>query len=353
MDSRIKKLYPELKKNNMHGLLVSSQANIAYLSGYPSQESYLLVSPAGNIFFTDSRYTTHARVKLGRSIRVKTTDGTTLETIGNTCRQLGIRKLGIEEKHLSCAEFKKMRRAFPAGIKLAPFGSNIEEMRQLKSPDEIAKIKKAAAITIAALEAIRKFIRPGIREIEVAAELERGIRLAGAHSSAFNIIVASGANSCYPHHITSHKKLKNNEPVLIDMGVDYFGYKSDLTRVVFLGKITSLMRRVYDAVLEANRLSIGRIKAGVSIKEIDSCARRHIASCGFAKYFKHSLGHGLGLEIHEAPRISPHQKGRLKSGMVFTVEPAIYLPGSFGIRLEDMVLVKNNSSEVLSGSLNK
>jgi len=353
MNFRIRKLYLELQKCRLQGLLVSSQANITYLSGYPGRDSYLLASPAGNILFTDSRYILHARSKLGRAVRAQRADGDMLEAVGRACAKLRIRRLGIEERHLSCAEFRRMRHTFPSGTKFSSFGKAIEEMRQIKTPGEIAKIRKANSITIAALKSVRKFIKPGMRETEVAAHLEHAIRLGGAHTSAFNLIIASGPNSCHPHHITSHRKLKNNEPVLIDIGVDYFGYKSDLTRVFFLGKITSLMRRVYDAVCEANRLSIARVAAGVPIKDIDACARRHLARLGLAKYFKHSLGHGVGLEIHEAPRISPAEKGRLKSGMVFTVEPAVYLPGKFGIRIEDMVLVKNSACEVLSGSFNK
>ena len=165
--------------------------------------------------------------------------------------------------------------------------------------------------------------------------------------------MASGPNSAYPHHITSERKLKENEPVLVDLGVDYGGYKSDLTRVFFLGKIDTLTRKVYAIVRQAQEQALQGIEPGKTCSEIDNLARGFIENKGFGGYFGHGLGHGVGLEIHEEPHLGKKQDLRLEPGMVFTVEPAVYLPGKFGIRLEDMVLVTKKGSEVLSGSLNK
>ena len=204
-----------------------------------------------------------------------------------------------------------------------------------------------------ALRYIREFLSCGRSELEIAAELERFIRYHGAQSASFDIIVASGINSSYPHHLTSPKKLKSGESLVIDMGVNYRGYKSDLTRVFFLGKITLLVRRIYDIVRNAQQKAIARIKPGSSIREVDEAARSYIAQKGYGRYFGHNLGHGIGLEVHEAPKISSRQEGRLKEGMVFTIEPGIYLPGKFGIRIEDLVLVTKKGCEVLSGSLDK
>jgi Xaa-Pro aminopeptidase len=204
-----------------------------------------------------------------------------------------------------------------------------------------------------ALEFIKDFISVGRTEIEIAAELERFIRYNGASRSAFDIIVASGQNSSFPHHLTSQKKIKNNEPVLIDIGVDYLGYKSDLTRVFFLGKINSCLKRIYDIVVEAQNRAIKKIKPGVNISSIDAAARQYIAHQGFGSYFGHNLGHGVGIEVHEKPYISDKENGVLVPGMVLTVEPAIYLPNRFGIRVEDEILVTQKRCEVLSGALNK
>ena len=204
-----------------------------------------------------------------------------------------------------------------------------------------------------ALKHIQQFIVPGAREIEIVAELERFIRYQGARASAFDIIVASGPNSSQPHHLSGVRKLKNNEPVLIDLGVDYQGYKSDLTRVLFLGKINILVRKVYDIVLKAQELAIKRIRPGAEMAEIDRVARDYIASQGYGAYFTHNLGHGFGLEVHEAPHLSGKEASAIKPKMTFTVEPGIYLPGKFGIRIEDMVLITTTGCEVISGAVHK
>jgi Xaa-Pro aminopeptidase len=238
-------------------------------------------------------------------------------------------------------------------IKLVPTHGLVEEPRQIKAAEELKKIKKATQITIKALKFIKNIILPGKKEIEIAAELEHFIRYNGGGGSAFDIIVASGPNSSFPHHITSQRRIKNNELVLVDLGVEYQGYKSDLTRVFFLGKINLLIRRIYDIVRSAKDKAIKEIRPGVPIRKIDASARQYITKMGYGSFFSHSLGHGIGLEVHEAPSISAKEKSQLKAGMVFTVEPAIYLPNKFGIRLEDMVLVTEEGGKIISGAFNK
>src|SRR3989338_8488230 len=213
---------------------------------------------------------------------------------------------------------------------LIPAYGPVEELRQIKTAEELEKIKKAIQITIKAFKFIKDFISPGKKEIEVAGELERFIRYSGARSSAFDIIVASGPNSSFPHHLTSQRKLKNNEHVLVDLGVEYLGYKSDLTRVFFLGKISSTVSKIYDTVRKAQDKAIKNIKPAVQINKIDTAARQYITQKGYGGFFGHNLGHGIGLEVHEEPRISGREDNRLKAGMVFTIEPAIYLPNKFG-----------------------
>ena len=349
---KIKKILLQMKKEKLDALLVSASANISYLTGYPSRDSLLLVTPRKQIFITDSRYTREATKKL-KGCTVTETSGPAWKKIGELCAGLKISCLGFEERYLSYAEYKRIRKELSKDAGFCPTSGMVEELRQVKSGGEIEKIRKALAITVAAFRFAKKLLKPGMREIEVAAELERFIRFHGARAASFDIIVASGPNSSFPHHLTSERKLKANEPVLIDLGVDYQGYKSDLTRVFFLGTINSLTARIYRIVLEAKRRAIAGIKPGATAEAVDNLARGYIQEKGFGRFFGHSTGHGVGLEVHEAPHIAQKQTAGLQPGMVFTVEPAIYLPHRFGIRLEDMVLVTGKGSEVLSGSLHQ
>lgn len=353
MDSRIKSILAKLEKANLDGLIVSSPFNISYLTNFTSRDSYLLISKKENIYIADSRYTETARKNLNKIFSLKKIDGSVFKIIADACQKLGIKEVGFEERHLAFGEYRKIREELNRQIDLIPTHSLVEESRQIKSLKELEKIKKAIHITIDALKFIKNFILPGKKEIEVAAELEHFIRYNGACASAFDIIVASGPNSSFPHHITSHRKIKNNEPVLVDIGVDYFGYKSDLTRVFFLGRMTPILRKIYNIVLRSQDKAIRNIKPAVNINKIDAAARQYIARKGYGRFFCHNLGHGVGLEVHEEPHISLRENSKLKPGMVFTIEPGIYLPDKFGIRIEDMVLVTKKGVKLLSGDLNK
>jgi Xaa-Pro aminopeptidase len=346
MNLRIKNIYAKLEKENLDGLILSSAPNISYLTCYKSRDSYLLLSKKKSIYFTDSRYIEEAKKNLN-GYTLKKINGSVFKLIVDACHNLGLKRVGFEERHLAFAEYKKIREELNKSIDLIPTHSLVEELRQIKSREELAKIKKASQIAIKALRFIQGFISPGKKEIEVAGELERFIRYNGASNSAFDIIVASGPNSSFPHHITSQRKIRNNEPVLVDIGVEYLGYKSDLTRVFFLGKIKSLVKKIYDIVLMAQGAAIKEIKPNVFINKIDAAARQYIKEKGFGGLFCHNLGHGIGLEIHEEPHISPKTTDKLKAGMVFTVEPAVYLPGKFGVRIEDMVLVTKEGVKIL------
>jgi Xaa-Pro aminopeptidase len=354
MKPRIKNFLSRLKQENLDGFIISLPENISYLAEFNCCDAYLLVSPKETFYFTDSRHTEAARLKLKTTkITLKKINGSVFELISDTCRQMGLKRVGFEERHLPYAEYKKIKENLKTKVYLVPTHNLIENLRQIKEPGELEKIKEALKITGSAFDFIGRFIKPGIKELEVAAELERFIRYNGASQAAFDIIVASGPNSAYPHHAPGQRKIQKGEPLLIDVGVDYMGYKSDLTRVFFLDKINSLTRRIYDIVLKAQSKAINGIKPGIEIARIDALARNYIERCGFAKYFGHSLGHGIGLETHEAPSISAKNEGLLVPGMVFTVEPAIYLTNKFGIRIEDMVLVTKKGCEVLSGAINK
>ena len=266
---------------------------------------------------------------------------------------MGLNRVGFEERYLPFAEFSRIQQFSKDKFSLVPTHSLIEDLREVKDASEIAKIRKAVEITQATVRHMRKFLAVGLKEVEVVGEIERFIRFSGARACAFDIIVASGPNSSKPHHLSGSRRIRDNEPVLIDMGVEYQGYKSDLTRVFFLGKIKVLVHKVYAVVLKAQEKAIKMIRPGVMMAEIDKAAREYIAKQGFAGKFEHNLGHGFGLEVHEGPHVSGNEASLAKPGMVFTIEPGIYLQGEFGIRIEDMILVTRQGCEVLSGAINK
>jgi Xaa-Pro aminopeptidase len=352
-DSRLKKAWASIRSQGLDGLLVSVASNISYLTRYTSRDSYLLLSPKENIYFTDSRYTQEATLSLKSKASVKQVNGSLFKSIALSCKELGLSRVGFEERHLAFAEYQKIRSLLDAKIKLEGIFNIIENLRQVKEPDEIKKIREALRITGKAYEFIQPHLVPGVKEIEVVAELERFIRYEGAKGTAFDIIVGSGPNSSFPHHISSQRQLKEHEPVLIDMGVDVEGYKCDLTRVFFLGKIKGLVQKIYDVVKRAQEKAIVKARPGARIAELDQAARGYIARQGYGDFFGHNLGHGVGMDVHEAPHISAKEEQSLEQGMVFTIEPGVYLPGRFGIRVEDMVLVTKDKCEVLSGFVNK
>ncbi|MBI4708554.1 MAG: aminopeptidase P family protein [Candidatus Omnitrophica bacterium] len=350
--SRLQNTLLQLKTKGLDSLIVSSDSDITYLTNYPSRDSLLLLSEKLRIFLTDGRYFDEAKSRIDKKIRIEKNNGPLLEAAANICNKSGLKRIGFDEHAFNFAQYNKLHSLLVKNAKLLPAHGLIADLRQLKDEYEIKKIRKAIQITKETLRFIQKFIKPGIKEIEIAGEIERFIRYKGANSPAFDIIVASGTNSCYPHHISSQRKLRPDEPVLIDLGVDYEGYKSDLTRVFFLGKINTLVRDVYKLILKAQEHAFGLIKPGINSKQIDSAARLIIKEAGYGDKFSHSLGHGVGLDIHENPRISPKSNTIMQPGMVFTIEPAVYLPNKFGIRIEDMVLVTEKGGEVLSGAIN-
>lgn len=353
MDSQIKTILSRLKKEKLDGFIVFSPANISYLCGFSSRDAYLLVSKKQRIYFTDARYLEEVKKYLNRKFILSNIGDSFVRTLAGSVGELGLKRLGFEARHITYDSYRRLKKTLGKRVDLVPTNCFVEELRQKKAKEELVKIRRATQIAVGALKYAKRLLKPGVKEIEVAAELERFIRYRGAGSAAFEIIVASGSNSSFPHHRTGQRKMRNNEPVLIDLGVDYLGYKSDLTRIFFLGKINFSVRRIYDIVVSAQSQAFKTIKPGVRIEQVDASARRYISEKGFGKRFTHNLGHGVGLEVHEGPRISPKAKTKLEKGMVFTLEPAIYLPNKFGIRIEDMVLVTKDGAQLISGILDK
>ena len=350
--TQMHKLHKTLKERKLDGLLLSHQPNITYITGHPSRDSYLLVTPKDSFFITDFRYIEEAKANLSQDFFIQKINGSVFSLIAKLANKAGLRRLGFESRHMPYAEYAKIKEELHYKVDFIPIPKLVEELRQIKTPQEVEKIKKAIEINIQAFNYAKTILKAGMKELEVAAHLEHFMLSKGARPS-FDIIVASGPNSVFPHHITSSRKIREDEPVIIDMGVDLKSYKSDLTRTFFLGKITQVYRRGYDIIDMAQKCAIKKIKPGVATSQIDAAARQYLTRKGLGSFFGHSLGHGVGLEVHEEPSVSSKNSQKLLPGMVFTVEPAFYLPKKFGIRTEDMVLVTRKGVEILSYDLDK
>ncbi|MFH1622438.1 MAG: Xaa-Pro peptidase family protein [Candidatus Omnitrophota bacterium] len=351
MTSRLSRLRTILKHKGIDAIILTHPANVSYLTQLQTLDSCLFIHKNKCLLITDSRYATEYRNCLNnKEIEILDTGKSLAKTLKEITKKIKISNLGFEQEHTSFYLYQKLKSVFKK--KLIPCSKIVEKMRVIKVADEFKLIKQAVNITLDTFKYIKEILRPGLKEIELAAEIERFIRLRGAMNSSFDIIVASGPNSSLPHAQKTDRKIRNNEPVLIDMGVEYKGYKSDLTRVFFLGKMDTLFKKAYSIVQTAQQKARKLIKPGSTIDHIDRSARDFIANNGFEGCFKHSLGHGIGLETHELPNISQKNKKKLKAGMVFTLEPAIYLDNKFGIRIEDMILVTPSGIEVLSDSRN-
>jgi Xaa-Pro aminopeptidase len=351
MNTRLKKLVEDFPRHkNIDALLIVNDSNIRYLTQFPASESWLLVTNSKVFYITDSRYILEARQGL-KGITVKQYSRMPCITLCELCKKYKIKRLGFDERHTSFALWKKIKEFCPRNTKIIAATGLVESIREIKDEGEIAQIKSCLKLHFKAIDFMKKVVKPGLTERQVALKLERFVKSHGAEFS-FSPIIASGPNSCYPHARATDRVIRNNEGVLMDFGIDLNGYKSDLTRNFFLGRIAPRVRQVFDALTLAQREAISLIKPGVSCSQVDAQARKVLRKFGLAKYFGHSLGHGVGLDIHEAPRLSSQSTSILEAGMIVTVEPGVYIPNEFGIRVEDMVLVTKEGGEVLSGYYN-
>ena len=256
--------------------------------------------------------------------------------------------MGFESEHLSFAGCRSLVKGMPSGIRLSPVSSLVESIRIIKDSDELALMRQAAILGAGLFDRALEVIRPGVKEIEVAAEMEHAASNAGAEGMSFSTIIASGQRSALPHGRASNQAIPAQGFVVCDFGVILTGYCSDRTRTVSVGHPSEEARSAYDAVREAQQAALDVVRTGRKLSEVDGAARKVLQKNKLAKYFTHSTGHGVGLEIHEAPRVTAGQEDELKPGMVITIEPGIYLPGKWGIRIEDMVVVTDTGGEVLA-----
>lgn len=350
MTPRIKQLIAEFPRHkNIDAFLITNDTNIRYLTHFPASESWLLVTKSRSFYITDFRYVQEAKEGL-KGVVVKRYIKTPSNLLFDLCKALKVKRLGFDEKHTTVAMLKCLKTVCPRRIKLLPTTGIVEALREIKDQAELNQIKECLKVHQKALKFLAKVVRPGVSEAKVLDKLEGFAKL---HRVGFSFppIIASGPNSAYPHAKVSDRIIRNNEPVLIDIGIDIKGYKSDLTRNFFLGRIPPRYAKVFEALKLAQAQAIAMIKPGVSVCEVDTKARNVLRKFGLAKYFGHSLGHGVGLDIHENPRLSCKCQAFLEPGMIVTVEPGVYIPHQFGIRIEDMVLVTDKGCEVLSGNI--
>jgi Xaa-Pro aminopeptidase len=349
--ARQAKLREHLATTRFDGLLISHLPNIRYLCGFPGSAGLLLVEESGSVFFTDVRYDTQAHEEV-KAAKVVIARKAVLPALGEFLAARRKRAqgwtIGIEAEHFTIAEKKRLTKVRPSGVTLKDAPAVVERARMVKDGDELDLIRAAVALGAKIFERALQVLRPGVKEVEVAAEMELAARRDGAEAMSFPTIIASGARSALPHGRASGQAIAKGGFVVCDFGVILSGYCSDQTRTVWVGAVSDDARRAYEAVKEAQQAAIDVVRPGITVGDVDAEARKVLRKAGLGRYFTHSTGHGVGLEIHEIPRVADGQKEILQPGMVITIEPGVYFPGKWGVRIEDMVAVAAGGCEVLT-----
>lgn len=347
MKNRIEKLKEKIAGENLDMLLVSLPANVRYLCGYTGSNGLLLVTRDESIFLTDFRYMEQVKKEVkGPKVKIAKRELISFLTEIDLFKSKRL-KAGFEARHLTFNQYEKLRSLLPGAL-WVPTEDIVEWMRAIKEPQEIKNIKTAAKIGARVFQDILPLVRPGVRELDISAEIEYRSRKNGGSGSAFEPIVASGIRSAMPHARASTKRLKRGEFITFDFGTSYEGYVCDITRTVILGKATSRQKKIYNLVLKAQIRAIKKARSGMKGTELDRIARQVIGRAGYKDYFGHGLGHGIGLVVHEYPGVGSRSLEVLKPGMVLTIEPGIYLPGWGGVRIEDDVVITQNGCKVLT-----
>jgi Xaa-Pro aminopeptidase len=347
---RLRKLRTYIAEKGLDALLLSQPENIRYLSGFTGSSGWLLISEQKAILTTDFRYVEQAKGESPdfETIQIKQD---LHDWLPGLVSDLGWHKLGFEANLISYDSYHKLSEAIKtkqANLELVPTTGTVEQLRSIKEPEELRFITKAVELTDAIFEQAKAIISPGITEKEISWEIEKNLRQKGSEGIPFEIIVASGPNSALPHARPTEKTICPGEPVLIDMGARISGYCSDLSRTLFSDKVEAPFQRVYDIVLKAQIAAIEGIESGMGASQADQLARSVIEQAGYGDVFGHGLGHGVGLAIHEFPRLGLSSSDSLADGMVFTIEPGIYLAGRGGVRIEDMIVLEKGKARVLT-----
>jgi len=335
-----------MKPRHWDGLLITHPPNVRYLCGFTGSAGTLILTARGSAFFTDGRYRQQAKTEV--HARQAFFKGAALQNVAEWIKAQGFKNIAFEGDHLSAADHAAASRKLGSRVGWHDANCIVERQRMIKDAAEIACLRSAAALGVDLLRIALKHLAPGVRECEVAAELEYAARKRGAEGMSFETIVAAGKRSALPHGRATSAPLPRRGFVVLDYGVILSGHCSDMTRTVHLGPPDKRARRLYEAVHKAQEAALTVAGPGIPAEKVDAAARRVLRAEGFGRYFTHSTGHGVGLEIHELPRLAAGQKEPLRPGMIITVEPGAYVPGYGGVRIEDMVLVTDRGSEVLT-----
>jgi Xaa-Pro aminopeptidase len=347
---RLRKLRTSIAEKELDALLLSQPENLRYLSGFTSSSGWLLISEQNAILATDFRYVEQAKGE-SPDFEIIQTKQELRDWLPGSVSDLGWHKLGFEANFISYDSYHKLSEAIKTkqvNLELVPTTGIVEQLRSIKEPEELGFITKAVELADAAFEQAKAIIRPGTTEKEAAWEIEKIIRQEGSEGMPFEIIVASGPNSALPHARPTEKTICSGEPVLIDMGARISGYCSDLSRTLFLGRANKTFQEIYNIVLKAQATAMEGIESAMDASQADRLARSVVEQAGYGDAFGHGLGHGVGLAVHEFPRLGLSSSDSLADGMIFTIEPGIYLAGQGGVRIEDMVVLENGKAKVLT-----
>ena len=346
--TRLAGLRERLRAQSLDAMLLTSLPSIRYMTGFTGSNALAVITRGGGVFVSDSRYRLQSAREVRRLRRVIGRAGL-LEDAARARALAGCRNAAFEAETLSYAQYRSLKKLFPR-VAFHPAPGIVEDLMLVKDPGEIGAIAAAARVADRVFRDVLTTVRPGVTELDVAAEITWLTRRRGGTGDAFDVIVASGENGALPHARPGSRKLRGGDFVIMDFGAVVGGYCSDLTRTVCLGKPSRALKSAYDAVLDAHGAALEAARGGVTARALDGAARRRLRARGFGRYFTHSLGHGLGLRIHERPRVSPTSAETLLPGCVITIEPGVYLPGTGGVRIEDDVLLEPAGCRLLTSS---
>ncbi len=340
-------LISKLSERKIDALLVTRPANWYYLAGFSGESGALVVSQKGTSLITDGRFMVQGRAEMS-GIRILQQKGSLFESVGQFLKNSRFRRVGFDPSQVMVGQLQSLRKAAGARVRWIPAVDRVEGLRMSKDAAELAQMRRAAILASEVVQQAIGLLKPGIRELDVGAEIEYQMRTKGASGPAFETIVAFGERAALPHARPTAKRLRKNELVVLDLGVILGHYCSDITRTVYVGRAPKRIRTWYQAVLEAQTAAIAAAKSGAACGDVDWAARQVLAAYHLDHLFVHSTGHGLGLEVHEDPRVARGQKWRLEPGNVITIEPGVYLAGIGGIRIEDDVAIHADRTEVLT-----
>ncbi len=345
---RLQKLRNTLEQSDQFPYIVFNLKNIRYLTGFTGSNAYLIIDRKDNYFITDSRYQIYVKSLIGDKYKFFLQRKGFKEAFSQYIDENKISKIFLESSALNIDTFNMLKSEAPL-TEVTAADDYISTMRAVKSSDEIGIIQKAVDLSDECVNHIVKIIKPGMTEWQLSMEIESFYKRNNCRRNSFDSIVATGAGSAMPHYVPSFdKKIENNNVLMVDMGCEYNDYCSDITRTFFIGNVPEKFTEIYNIVLDAQVKAIESITPGRKCCDIDAVARDHIKTCGYGDFFGHSLGHGVGLDVHEHPYLKANNEEKIQSGSVVTVEPGIYIEGEGGIRIEDMVLVTDNGYEIMT-----